>query len=73
MSDDLNTYAFPVRYVDGNVQTGITMRDYFAVHFAEGLARHAAWSDDKTNEQNMRLVKTAYALADAMLAQRMTP
>lgn len=60
--------AFPVE--GGNLRDlfGMTMRDYFAAKAMQGimvatLAPHTLWTQDE-------VAKTAYRMADAMLAER---
>lgn len=62
-----NPNAFPWEYDNGDFQSGMTLRDYFAAAALTGLA-----SKMFTNQTNDResVVKQSYDLADKMLKQR---
>ena len=58
-----DTLAFPVP----NMNTGMTLRDYFAAKAMQAMIKYGPWSDYVDMEQIARL---AYQQADAMMAAR---
>lgn len=76
-----NEPAFPITdtyHPNGQVQfgsNGITIRDYFAAKALSGLMTRV-WNEDGKMSGNELIVlwaKSAYACADAMLAERNKP
>lgn len=62
MREDLMQQAFPD---EGNF--GISIRDYFAAHAMQGmLAACVGWSE----QEQKRLAKCSYMMADQMLIER---
>jgi hypothetical protein len=59
-----NPYAFPWTEDDGSQNTGMTLRDYFAAKAMQSLVTYPRELTDK------ELSEWAYAIADAMLAER---
>lgn len=55
--------AFPS--ADGK-EPGMTLRDYFAAKVLEGY-----WANPESSMKNEELAKSAYAAADALLAERL--
>ena len=58
-----DTPAFP----SPNMNTGMTMRDYFAAKAMQSMIKYGPWSDYVDMEQIARL---AYQQADAMMKAR---
>ena len=66
MTDKTGGPAFP-RPGDFHPQIGMTLRDYFAAKAMQGmLAACTGWSED----QQERLAKCSYSMADEMLKAR---
>lgn len=59
-----NPNAFPLEYKDGDFQSGMTLRDYFAAKVITGAFQHVSAGSQS------QLAKRAYEIADAMLKQR---
>ena len=57
--------AFPMATVDGWVQTGMTLRDWFAGHALAGLCASASGIGIPSDE----MAGIAYSRADAMIAE----
>jgi len=57
--------AFPIQVAEHNVYTGMTLRDYFAAKAMTGML---AASENYTTYE---LCEYAYAVADAMLKERL--
>lgn len=71
----VNAEGFPAHdsVLDEHVCSGLSLRDWFAGRALNGLlsANPPAASAELSGEQEIELMaKTAYALADAMLAER---
>jgi len=64
MSIGTNEPAFPVHN-----NGGMTLRDYFAGQALAGIIT-AEWVDDEPSKWEQRISITAYAIADAMIAER---
>jgi hypothetical protein len=58
-----NPYAFPWTEDDDSQNTGMTLRDYFAAKAMNALVHQPGLLDE-------RMAEWAYAIADAMLAER---
>lgn len=58
----MNKAAFPLCHDNGNYQTGMSLRDYFAGQALAGLLANP--------HMNSIVVQDAYVHADAMLVQR---
>jgi len=58
-----NTPAFPLP----NMNTGMTLRDYFAAKAMQAMIKYGPWSDYVDMEQ---IAKLAYKQADAMMKAR---
>lgn len=76
MSKDTGGPAFP-QFVDGGVRplpsdVGMTLRDYFAAQ-ALALLGGRAWDHIRQEDVVGTWAATAYAIADAMLAERSKP
>lgn len=77
MSDDTGGPAFPRLYPrsDEDGRSGMTLRDYFAAKAMQGLMGRT-WGNKVTGEMPDDLFQiwasSAYAVADAMLAERDT-
>ena len=78
MSGDI--YAFPVSTIDGFTNEGMTLRDWFAGH-ALGIVKETypawqitAWFGQYASSITREHIsaKAAYAMADAMIAERNT-
>lgn len=64
--------AFPHSTIDGHTEYGMTLRDYFAGQALAGIAANSytPWTPDAADISDETLAKSAYDLADAMLAAR---
>lgn len=58
--------AFPCAHEGG--QRGMTLRDYFATSAIQGMCSTPTWPSVADGPE---LAKRAYAMADAMMAERM--
>jgi hypothetical protein len=69
----VSNHAFPCPTPDGWV-SGMSLRDYFAAKAMQGMCANpdlnAALFDKKPDEVRKSYAKSAYALADDMLAAR---
>lgn len=66
-----NPNAFPIEYQDGEFQTGMTLRDYFAAKAMQGVIASTQGIGLEVNEKHIKIVvKKAYMYADAMLKER---
>jgi hypothetical protein len=59
--------AFPLHGIDGVIDYGISVRDYFAGQAIAGMC--AAYSAGKTENHEM-MATASYAIADAMIKAR---
>jgi hypothetical protein len=49
----------------------VELRDWFAGQAMRGMAQHASWAENAAEQdQNKRLARAAYGLADTMLEAR---
>lgn len=62
-----NPNAFPIEYQDGEFQTGMTLRDYFANSAMQAFTN--IWYEDAKSTPES-IAKKSYKLADAMLKER---
>lgn len=60
--------AFP--HEAGRTNTGMTLRDYFAAKAMQGMLAYSSESGDWGNVKAYYVAAGAYAIADAMLAER---
>lgn len=62
-----NPNAFPLEYKDGDFQSGMTLRDYFAAKAMQAAMTGEGYRVYSTPED---LAQLSYLMADAMLKQR---
>lgn len=63
--------AFPTMQWDsGGEEDGMSMRDYFAAKAMQGFIRGARGMYGDVIDTDENIAKSAYAMADAMLAER---
>ena len=67
-ADDDGGQAFPISDASGPIQSGLTMRDYFAGQALSGLS--AVGNVELYDTAYDRIAVEAYRFADAMLAAR---
>lgn len=66
-----NPNAFPIEYQDGEFQTGMTLRDYFAAKAMEGVIASTEGIGLEINWRHCDIIaKKAYMYANAMLKER---
>jgi len=58
--------AFPVTYPNGNMDYGMTLRDYFAGQALAGMMAH----DQTSSWQDYEVAGDCYVYADAMIKAR---
>lgn len=64
-------FPYPVAYVlqDGDLVTGMSLRDYFAAKVMQGMLAGNNGTP-VVNRKHMKLEEAAYAIADAMIKER---
>lgn len=66
-----NTNAFPLEYTNGDFQTGMTLRDYFAAKTLQGISSlEDKGSYSTLKEAIIHQAEYCYKVADEMLKQR---
>lgn len=66
-----NPNAFPIEYQDGEFQTGMTLRDYFAAKAMEGIISSTEGIGLEIDWRHIDIIsQKAYMYADAMLKER---
>lgn len=68
-----NPNAFPIEYQDGEFQTGMTLRDYFAAKAMQGVLSNSSISvkiGKNFQKENENIAIACYSVADAMLKER---
>ena len=68
MAINHNPKAFPLKYPDGDFQSGMTLRDYFAAKAMQGYC-----GGEYTGQSGMsheQISEWSFVMADAMLKQR---
>ena len=63
-----NSPAFPSKDAQGQVWTGMNLRDYFALEAMHGILENSEYTGKAG--QSVKLAENAYLIADAMLEER---
>lgn len=70
MKNDDGGSAFPVPYEVPQDNSGMTLRDYFAGQALIRVIPTEGWVDHAVRKEAATAARQAYAIADAMLAER---